>query len=111
MTGVSDFSIRTTEVGVGVRLQSCIASEPQNHAAMLDGLHEIFMLLLVRADVEMTKRIVCIDFNGGDRKSTRLNSSHQIISYAVFCLKKKKNAPINSIKYCQQFLYAWHSLH
>src|SRR5258708_31622744 len=28
--------------------------------------------------------------NGRDRKSTRLNSSHQIISYAVFCLKKKK---------------------
>src|SRR5947208_15481861 len=39
-----------------------------------------------------------IDENGkerlsveGDRKSTRLNSSHQIISYAVFCLKKKNN--------------------
>src|SRR5438552_1113606 len=31
-----------------------------------------------------------------DRKSTRLNSSHQIISYAVFCLKKKKQ--INSVK-------------
>src|SRR5947208_11202957 len=30
-----------------------------------------------------------------DRKSTRLNSSHQIISYAVFCLKKKK---INNIR-------------
>src|SRR5947208_12144199 len=29
-----------------------------------------------------------IEFTG-DRKSTRLNSSHQIISYAVFCLKKK----------------------
>src|SRR5258708_14943947 len=28
--------------------------------------------------------------NPQDRKSTRLNSSHQIISYAVFCLKKKK---------------------
>src|SRR5258708_24262913 len=28
-----------------------------------------------------------------DRKSTRLNSSHQIISYAVFCLKKKKTLP------------------
>src|SRR5258708_16562465 len=28
-----------------------------------------------------------------DRKSTRLNSSHQIISYAVFCLKKKKDLP------------------
>src|SRR5256885_5175567 len=29
-------------------------------------------------------------FNGSDRKSTRLNSSHLVISYAVFCLKKKK---------------------
>src|SRR5438552_4237194 len=29
------------------------------------------------------------DFYLQDRKSTRLNSSHQIISYAVFCLKKK----------------------
>src|SRR2546426_2954202 len=28
---------------------------------------------------------------GLDRKSTRLNSSHLVISYAVFCLKKKKN--------------------
>src|SRR5436190_6659799 len=28
----------------------------------------------------------------GDRKSTRLNSSHTVISYAVFCLKKKKEA-------------------
>src|SRR5256885_10319488 len=28
-----------------------------------------------------------------DRKSTRLNSSHLVISYAVFCLKKKKNTP------------------
>src|SRR5258708_14705839 len=33
-----------------------------------------------------------ICFEQGDRKSTRLNSSHQIISYAVFCLKKK-NGP------------------
>src|SRR5438034_8597026 len=28
---------------------------------------------------------------GGDRKSTRLNSSHTVISYAVFCLKKKNH--------------------
>src|SRR5207244_11458108 len=34
-----------------------------------------------------------------DRKSTRLNSSHQIISYAVFCLKKKNtHSPKNSLK-------------
>src|SRR5205809_4944022 len=31
-----------------------------------------------------------------DRKSTRLNSSHGYISYAVFCLKKKKNFIINT---------------
>src|SRR5258708_9309150 len=30
--------------------------------------------------------------NEPDRKSTRLNSSHQIISYAVFCLKKKRHS-------------------
>src|SRR5258708_29120376 len=34
-----------------------------------------------------------------DRKSTRLNSSHQIISYAVFCLKKKKNKHIRHHHY------------
>src|SRR5258708_19146283 len=38
----------------------------------------------------------------GDRKSTRLNSSHQIISYAVFCLKKKKSSktglPVSSLR-------------
>src|SRR3712207_7178701 len=38
---------------------------------------------------------------GADRKSTRLNSSHANISYAVFCLKKKKYLPLynSSIKY------------
>src|SRR5699024_11550242 len=39
------------------------------------------------------KRIEWLNNNPGarDRKSTRLNSSHVSISYAVFCLKKKKN--------------------
>src|SRR5438552_13000952 len=36
------------------------------------------------------------DAGAKDRKSTRLNSSHQIISYAVFCLKKKKKTEITS---------------
>src|SRR5256885_9959488 len=44
-------------------------------------------------------RVPALDFSGGvlaqgvggDRKSTRLNSSHLVISYAVFCLKKKRN--------------------
>src|SRR5256885_7946567 len=38
----------------------------------------------------------------GDRKSTRLNSSHLVISYAVFCLKKKKQA---DSKCLQVYLY------
>src|SRR2546426_2307459 len=38
-----------------------------------------------RAPYSMAKNL------SGDRKSTRLNSSHLVISYAVFCLKKKKN--------------------
>src|SRR5688572_31874236 len=35
------------------------------------------------------------NFQCGDRKSTRLNSSHSQISYAVFCLKKKNKLKIN----------------
>src|SRR5438552_7126805 len=53
---------------------------------------------LFRSDAEMTRtrkvrrRHVAEKYAPViDRKSTRLNSSHQIISYAVFCLKKKKN--------------------
>src|SRR5258708_31764955 len=40
-----------------------------------------------KVGIEFTSKFVA---SHGDRKSTRLNSSHQIISYAVFCLKKKK---------------------
>src|SRR2546428_5477927 len=36
-------------------------------------------------------RVLHLSVADGDRKSTRLNSSHDQISYAVFCLKKKKN--------------------
>src|SRR5437899_9548697 len=38
----------------------------------------------------------------GDRKSTRLNSSHLGISYAVFCLKKKKNTNGICVQYLNQ---------
>src|SRR5256885_10159095 len=33
-----------------------------------------------------------------DRKSTRLNSSHLVISYAVFCLKKKNTTPLHRLR-------------
>src|SRR5256885_12831367 len=42
----------------------------------------------LEAEAERVARVKAAE---GDRKSTRLNSSHLVISYAVFCLKKKKN--------------------
>src|SRR5258708_9797641 len=47
---------------------------------------------------------VPLQFLAQDRKSTRLNSSHQIISYAVFCLKKKKMTTYHKVKACIIFL-------
>src|SRR5256885_7918532 len=42
-----------------------------------------------------------VDRSRRDRKSTRLNSSHLVISYAVFCLKKKKKQmTANSLLHC-----------
>src|SRR5258708_12322157 len=50
----------------------------------------------LQADATTRKEIMAKlnDLLNRDRKSTRLNSSHQIISYAVFCLKKKKKNSI-----------------
>src|SRR5258708_18320577 len=46
-----------------------------------------------QAGSEMVRRALS-GRDRSDRKSTRLNSSHQIISYAVFCLKKKKKVTL-----------------
>src|SRR5206468_1747617 len=62
----------------------------------------LFLGQTASRDVAEQKGVVCIQlFDGGrnqDRKSTRLNSSHDQISYAVFCLKKKKKIHITHIK-------------
>src|SRR5688572_32553599 len=42
-------------------------------------------------ECRFTRKLGIVDPEAEDRKSTRLNSSHSQISYAVFCLKKKKN--------------------
>src|SRR5688572_32084660 len=44
-----------------------------------------------RCSAEVLRTAPRDEASGPDRKSTRLNSSHSQISYAVFCLKKKKN--------------------
>ena len=50
---------------------------------MTEDLHNLHTLVNTALELK-TKRL------SPDRKSTRLNSSHALISYAVFCLKKKK---------------------
>src|SRR2546426_7909094 len=45
-----------------------------------------------------------------DRKSTRLNSSHLVISYAVFCLKKKINYSYLRIKGLRNILFGGHGI-
>src|SRR5688572_33330229 len=47
--------------------------------------------------IELLKVLIDESRDAGDRKSTRLNSSHSQISYAVFCLKKKIKKPIKNL--------------
>src|SRR5256885_3556602 len=60
------------------------------------GQVDVFSVLTVVEEVADPKREIGLadakKKNPTDRKSTRLNSSHLVISYAVFCLKKKKIA-------------------
>src|SRR5258707_3663086 len=62
-------------------------------AFLVAGIHAFFLLrdpqnVFHRASCSIELVVACVSI---DRKSTRLNSSHANISYAVFCLKKKKN--------------------
>src|SRR5258708_29944311 len=62
------------------------------YAGKLHGQHYVFHRAQVRDQIEALEheshRVAELQ-SDPDRKSTRLNSSHQIISYAAFCLKKK----------------------
>ena len=57
---------------------------------------EALVTEVIEAELSELDEIVLLssDSRVGDRKSTRLNSSHLVISYAVFCLKKKKKEKI-----------------
>src|SRR3712207_7276700 len=77
--------------------RSVLEIEELSHSPR-EGRHErVFLpknLLKATADEQHLLAVVCDHIL--DRKSTRLNSSHANISYAVFCLKKKIQAPILS---------------
>src|SRR5436189_4262310 len=49
-------------------------------------------------DLRVRPRRPYLSRGGTDRKSTRLNSSHRCSSYAVFCLKKKRDAEVADLK-------------
>src|SRR5258708_31803838 len=54
------------------------------------GGADLLLLTQERHELVLDQLVTLLRQKKEDRKSTRLNSSHQIISYAVFCLKKKK---------------------
>src|SRR3712207_8054822 len=73
-------------------LPICAAADPLDEvldtaAATGWGLHELPARFTIRTDAE-----------AADRKSTRLNSSHANISYAVFCLKKKQETSVSQVE-------------
>src|SRR5256885_5416370 len=77
--------IRSTSIGIWIRTGS------RNEEAERNGIshfveHMLFKGTTSRSAQDIARQVDSI----GDRKSTRLNSSHLVISYAVFCLKKKK---------------------
>src|SRR3712207_7115477 len=67
------------------------AERVDKHVALLQPLDELLRRAQRRVDADPDQvRLDLGRAEGEDRKSTRLNSSHANISYAVFCLKKKK---------------------
>src|SRR5438034_6043715 len=71
------------------RSAEAVEERPQERLRVAHALPELLARGLVRVDDRIPPR--------EDRKSTRLNSSHTVISYAVFCLKKKKTPRIHNI--------------
>src|SRR3712207_8196037 len=74
-------------VAVGVVVVAVVAEEV---ALVVEGQRAVGLVRRCGLDLLLGAR------QREDRKSTRLNSSHANISYAVFCLKKKKNPILNS---------------
>src|SRR5205814_9141456 len=71
------FSIRIRSPPIGARFDACFTDST---------------IVEIACSVVASPRAPGCTRRGEDRKSTRLNSSHLGISYAVFCLKKKDNA-------------------
>src|SRR5687768_18206167 len=75
------------ELAVRYRIDGVLVNADPFRRAMGDAVINIFKVL---CNMDIAERRKPQDGSFSDRKSTRLNSSHGYISYAVFCLKKKK---------------------
>src|SRR2546427_9572413 len=80
---------------LAVRVADVVVAASPVYRATFSGLLKVFFDLLPRNGLEGKVGVPILD-----RKSTRLNSSHSQISYAVFCLKKKK----------KQIMFIWYSV-
>src|SRR3712207_7134131 len=69
-------------------LPICVVAVDVAHAPLRELL--VALLHLPDGPLQGVRGLLRLGDDGRDRKSTRLNSSHANISYAVFCLKKKK---------------------
>src|SRR2546427_6204822 len=72
-------------------------SDQVKAAGFRESFNAAVSLPASRAGSHEEGRRAAVRAERGDRKSTRLNSSHSQISYAVFCLKKKKKKMLNVI--------------
>src|SRR5206468_7201769 len=93
---VSAASYEARKYGIHSAMPLRTAGRLCPHAIFLDGHHEKYgewsdRVATILATFSPVVEMVSIDEAYLDRKSTRLNSSHDQISYAVFCLKKKTN--------------------
>src|SRR2546426_7201614 len=78
------------------RVKTFAWAELLHHHPIFSALSdkEVRSLLQDEVSKERSNAAGTTILHAGDRKSTRLNSSHLVISYAVFCLKKKKKQTI-----------------
>src|SRR5690554_7166364 len=82
--------------GADVNSEDNSGYTPVIHAAENGHLSVVRALLAAGANVNVSQDGESLLMKVVDRKSTRLNSSHVRISYAVFCLKKKKKTSCHS---------------
>src|SRR5438477_7747362 len=114
VTGIN--FIRQAEVAARLRqilpAEAVLHAEEDTRSYECDGLsayRQLPMVVALPSNEEEVRQVLaaCHELKApvvargagtGDRKSTRLNSSHMSISYAVFCLKKKKNKTLIAFK-------------